>query len=167
MTPRRSMAEIVDLVIEDPRWAAHPLQDLAEQAASAALAGAGIARRDVEIACLACDDARIATLNAEFREKPQPTNVLSWPALPLRPDAADLPPPAAFPLALGDIAISLDTVAREAAESGIPINDHILHLILHATLHLLGYDHQAEGEATRMEEIEIRALAEMGIPSPY
>lgn len=167
------MPELVDLVIEDPRWKKTALPALAEQAAELALHHAGIATRDVEIALLACDDARIATLNSAFRGKDNATNVLSWPALDLFPGRPGGAPARAIPddptgaVALGDIAIAFETVMAEAESAGIPADHHILHLILHACLHLLGYDHQIDTDAEIMENLEVRALASAGIGSPY
>ena len=71
------------------------------------------------------------------------------------------------PLFLGDIAISYDTCAREAADQGKPLADHITHLIAHATLHLLGYDHIRDQDATLMEGLEVEILGKMGIANPY
>lgn len=167
------MTDLVDLVIEDPRWEGLPLSALAEQAAELALSHAGIETRDVEIALLACDDARIATLNSAFRGKDNATNVLSWPALDLFPDTAGgaplrtIPDDPTGPVALGDIAIAWETVMAEADSAGIPAEHHILHLILHACLHLLGYDHQIDTDAEIMENLEVQALASAGIASPY
>ncbi|WP_298806588.1 rRNA maturation RNase YbeY, partial [uncultured Lentibacter sp.] len=128
-----------------------------------------------EIALLGCDDSRIATLNTEFRAKPTPTNVLSWPdqALAAQDDGATPDRPKSDPhapdepLFLGDIAISYDTCAREAADQAKPIADHITHLIAHATLHLLGYDHIRDQDATLMEALEVEILGKMGIANPY
>lgn len=167
------MTDLVDLVVEDPRWEDTALADLAERAAELALAHAGIETREVEIALLACDDARIKTLNSDFRGKDNATNVLSWPALDLFPDSpggapSRVIPDASFgPVGLGDIAIAYETVMAEAEAGGIPPDYHILHLILHACLHLLGYDHQIDEDAELMENLEIRALASAGIESPY
>ncbi len=125
-----------------------------------------------ELSLLACDDARIAALNADFRDKPIATNVLSWPEEDLSPDlAGDAPraptsdPGGAF--GLGDIAIAYDTCAREAAEQGKPMVDHVTHLIVHGTLHLLGYDHIRDQDAAVMEAIEVKLLGIMGVPDPY
>lgn len=167
------MTELVDLVIEDPRWDAIALGDLAEQAAELALSHAGIETRDVEIVLLACDDARIKTLNSGFRGKDNATNVLSWPAFDLFSALPGAPPEQAIPddpfgpVSLGDIAIAYETVVAEAEAGGIPLENHILHLILHACLHLLGYDHQIDEDAELMEKLEARALASAGIASPY
>ena len=113
---------LTDTIIEDPRWRASDLAALAERAARAALGQLGHDPDLFEIGVLGCDDARIAALNAEFRDKPAPTNVLSWPALTLAPPGAGAPPPApgapALPgmaQALGDIAIAWDTCTREGA----------------------------------------------------
>ncbi|MEL6599980.1 MAG: rRNA maturation RNase YbeY [Pseudomonadota bacterium] len=161
----------VDLVIEDPRWEALPLPRLAEVGTRAALTAAD-AGEGYEIVLMACDDARIADLNAEFRDKSTPTNVLSWPAHDLAPLVAGEAPPAppapdGFDDALGDIALAYETCIREAREQGKPIEDHLTHLILHATLHLLGYDHTHAADAALMEGLERKALAQLGIPDPY
>lgn len=168
-----TMEPLVDTLIEDPRWQALDLGDLAERAAQAALAGVGLSGVGFEISLLGCEDKRIAELNADFRGKPQPTNVLSWPSderaaaqdggRPLRPK----PGREGMPEELGDIAIAYETCAREAEEQGKAMGDHVLHLLVHGTLHLLGYDHVRDGDAALMEETEARVLATMGIANPY
>ncbi|MFB2531952.1 rRNA maturation RNase YbeY [Paracoccus sp. p3-h83] len=164
---------LVDPVIEDARWSDAGLEALAEAAARATLADQGLDAAGFEISLLACDDARIAALNADFRGKPQPTNVLSWPseergaaADGARPDAPD-PGDDDEPESLGDIAIAYDTCAAEAQAAGKPVADHTTHLIVHATLHLLGYDHIRDADATLMEATETRILAQMGLADPY
>ena len=167
------MMMLVDTMIEDARWQAPGLAALAERAARAVLASLGLGAQGFEIGLIGCDDARIAILNAEFREKPQPTNVLSWPSEDRAAEGAglmpDLPAPGADgdPDYLGDIAIAYDTCAREAAEQGKPLADHVTHLVVHAVLHLLGYDHIENADAALMEGLEVRILASMGLPDPY
>lgn len=168
-----TMRPVVDILIEEPRWQAAGLATLAEAASLAVLADQGIAAGGVEISLLACDDGRIATLNADFRGRPQPTNVLSWPSAD-RAAATDggrprLPRPgsATMPAELGDIAIAWQTCAAEAEAQGKPLADHVAHLVVHATLHLLGYDHMRERDATLMEAAEVRILAAMGLANPY
>ncbi|RED11783.1 rRNA maturation RNase YbeY [Pontivivens insulae] len=161
----------LDIVIEDPRWEKVQLPNWADRATALALKAAK-APEGYEIVIMACDDPRIAALNAEFRDKPKPTNVLSWPAhdlAPLMPGEIPAPPPApdGFDDALGDIAISYDTCVREAREQGKALADHATHLLLHATLHLLGYDHETEEDAQLMEKLESEALASIGIADPY
>ena len=164
---------LVDLVIEDPRWDEDRLSALAERAAQATLAHLGLLAEGFEIALLACDDARIAALNTEFRDKPQPTNVLSWPTWDLSTDTEgappDLPEPGdgADPESLGDIALSYDTCAQEAAEQGKEFDAHLMHLVVHSVLHLLGYDHIRDKDAALMENTEVAILAELGVADPY
>ncbi len=167
------MAQLTDTIIEDDCWEKAGLEDLAETAARAALVHLGLDPEGFEIAVLACDDARIAELNAEFREKPTPTNVLSWPSeergaevegqAPELPEGEDGP----FATELGDLAIAFETCAREAQEAGKTMADHVTHLIVHGTLHLLGYDHLRDGDATLMENLETEILGKMGIADPY
>jgi probable rRNA maturation factor len=167
------MTDLVETVVEDPRWDAFGLGPLAERAARGALQGVGLPAGGFLIGLLACDDARIAVLNADFRGKPQPTNVLSWPSeergaevpgeTPAPPDSG----PEDDPESLGDIAIAWDTCAREAEEQGKPLQDHVTHLIVHATLHLLGFDHVEDADAAVMEATEVRILASLGVSDPY
>ncbi|MCI5109784.1 MAG: rRNA maturation RNase YbeY [Marivita sp.] len=167
------MTTLTDIVIEDPRWDAAGLEDIAEAAAIKALEYLGFPISGYEIAVLACDDERIAELNAEFRGKPTPTNVLSWPTFDLAAEddgAAPTPPPPPDPLmgeSLGDIAIAYDTCLREAEDAGKSLHDHATHLIVHGVLHLLGYDHIRDRDATLMEGLETRILGKMGVADPY
>lgn len=159
-----------DILIEDPRWEEAQLEALATPAIEAVLRHHGLGAAEVSV--LGCDDARIAVLNADFRDKDKATNVLSWPEEELGPeeDGGDpYPPEPDFDgsLSLGDIAISYDTCAREAAEQSKPMADHVTHLIVHATLHLLGYDHIRDADATRMEQLEREILGTLGVADPY
>ena len=155
----------VDVIIEDPRWGGVGLEALAKGACVATLAHFGIA--GAEISLLGCDDARIAGLNTEFRGKPTPTNVLSWPSeerAAAEPGGHPAPP---RDLELGDIAIAYETCIREAEGAGIAFSDHVSHLLVHGTLHLLGYDHIDEKDAALMEHLEVEILGKMGIADPY
>ena len=167
------MEPLVDCVIEDERWQAFGLEPLALQAVQATLGALGLPEDGFTLAVMGCDDARIAVLNAEFRGKPVPTNVLSWPAQELAAedegDTPDLPDPGTpdDPEPLGDIAISYDTCAREAVEAGKPMADHVTHLVIHGLLHCLGYDHIRDSDAALMEGVEVRILATLGLSDPY
>ncbi|SIS80196.1 rRNA maturation RNase YbeY [Phaeovulum vinaykumarii] len=167
------MEPLVDTLIEEPRWDGIDLETLADRAARAVLAALDLPGTGFTLACLACGDARIAALNAEFRGKNTPTNVLSWPSEERGAEVAggrpDLPAPgsAIMPAELGDIAIAWETCVREAAEQGKRLQDHVTHLLVHAMLHLLGYDHLEEADAEVMEALETRILAGLGIADPY
>lgn len=166
------MAELVETLIEDARWREVGLATLAEVAARNTLVHLTHFPDDFAISLIGCDDARIMSLNDDFREKPKATNVLSWPsqeraaekegAHPAPPHIGPIPPEE-----LGDIAIAYDTCLAEALSAGQPISAHVTHLIVHATLHLLGYDHISDADAALMEGLEVEILASMGHPDPY
>lgn len=160
---------MIDCLIEDPRWKALGLEALAAKAAGAVLARLEL-EGEYEISLLACNDARIAELNADFRGKAKPTNVLSWPSEERAPDnPGDMPhlPEEPHESELGDIAIAYETCAREAEEAGKTMIDHCTHLLVHGTLHLLGFDHETDPDAALMEGLETEILAKMGIADPY
>ena len=167
------MSVIVDIVIEDPRWEDFGLEALAEIAVRAAMAELEMEAEGYLLCLMGCDDARIAELNADFRGKPTPTNVLSWPSEERgAEDDGDLPEPpepgdAEDPDELGDIAIAWEPCAREAEEQDKPFRDHVTHLVVHGFLHLLGYDHIRERDAALMEACEVRILARLGLSDPY
>ncbi|WP_298838965.1 rRNA maturation RNase YbeY [uncultured Roseobacter sp.] len=160
-----------DVLTEDPRWDAFGLAALAERVVPLTLEHVGVSP-DAQVSLMGCDDARIAALNADFRDKPGPTNVLSWPAADLAsetPGGAPYPPEPEFDgtVELGDIAIAWETCAREAEAAGKPMADHVCHLIVHGLLHLLGYDHIRDPDATLMEGLESHILGKMGLDDPY
>lgn len=157
------LCQTVEIRVEDARWdAALPrFQTLAETAVAAALAASGDwpAGEAAEISVLATDDARIAGLNGTFRGKARATNVLAWPS--------GEPADANGHRFLGDIALAFDTMTAEADAAGTAFSAHTAHLLVHATLHLLGFDHQTDEDAAGMEEVEVRALASLGVRNPY
>lgn len=150
----------------DIGWAA-----LAARAAETALAltpHAGLAAGDfaAEISVRFSDDAEVRQLNAAYRQKDRPTNVLSFPMV--QPDLLDtLTNGDDGEVLLGDIVLAAETVAAEAAEKRIGVEAHATHLIVHGTLHLLGYDHGTDDDAEHMEAIERDALARLGLSDPY
>ena len=163
------MSVTLDILIEDDRWG-RGFADIATRAASAALQGVGLEPADFEVSVLACDDVRIAKLNEDFRQKGQPTNVLSWPSDERAAEVdGEMPDPPDLPMdaELGDIAISYDTCAREAADAGKLFEHHVTHLMIHGTLHLLGFDHTRDGDAVLMEGVETEILGKLDIPNPY
>ncbi len=172
------MPDSVLCQIEDKRWQTAGLDDVAERATRATLAFLGHDPARFEISLLGCSDARIADLNADFRGKPVPTNVLSWPSEDLSPKkAGERPQPpgktslfptgADMPIELGDIAIAFETCQSEADKAGLSLVDHTTHLIVHGVLHLLGYDHVRDQDATLMEGLETDILGSMGLDDPY
>ena len=104
----------------------------------------------------------IAVLNAAFRDKEAATNVLSWPSAERSPGTPLTDTPE-----LGDIAMAYETCVREAEAGGISLEFHTLHLLVHGTLHLLGYDHEEDADADLMEATETAILAKLGVPNPY
>ena len=163
---------LIDCIIEDARWEAFGLEPLAEAAGRATLAALALHADHFAIALMGCDDARIAVLNADFRGKPAPTNVLSWPSAERGAETPGVTPDlpagdAKEPVELGDIAIAWETCAREAAGQGKVMGDHVTHLVVHGILHLLGYDHVSDADATLMEQTEQRILATLGVADPY
>lgn len=158
--------------LESPLWAEVPIEAVLHRVVPLVLAECGVEAEGVEIAVMATDDDGIARLNAEFRGKPTPTNVLSWPVQDLgpgKPGARPCTPKAdAFgDLPLGDVALAFQTCAREAAEQGKPLEAHLTHLIVHGVLHLLGYDHIDDADAALMERCEVEILGKLGIADPY
>lgn len=151
-----------EILIESERWRASPF---GEDAAETIAAKAGDAAADelglaasAGWAALLADDATLQRLNADYRGKDAPTNVLSFPSLQ-ETDVMDGH--------LGDIAISAETVLAEALDAAKPPLHHLAHMIVHGVVHLAGFDHATDAEAEEMEAIEVRALARIGVPDPY
>ena len=146
---------MIDVEIEDAAWttALPEAEALVRAAAEATLASEGAVGEGVTL--LLTDAATVRDLNARFRDQDKPTNVLSFPALP-NPDRF-----------LGDVALAYGVCAREAREQGKPLAHHLQHLVAHGVLHLLGYDHMSDAEASEMEGLERAVLAGLGVPDPY
>jgi probable rRNA maturation factor len=123
----------------------------------------------VLISLLLCGDDRIQHLNSQFRGKDRPTNVLSFPQLDddLFGDNALAAKNQPNKIFFGEIAIARETVMAQADELGIEINDHLAHLFVHGVIHLLGYDHENDRNATEMEALEVAILAAFSIANPY
>ena len=160
----------IDINVERGPWAEvlPGFEQICQRAIRAAVAKGAVCEDEDEaqweISVMLCDDGAIQVLNRDWRGQDKPTNVLSFPAPP-----DDLPAelPDGAPILLGDIAVALDTTQREAVEQEKALEDHFCHLMVHGMLHLLGFDHETDGQADEMEPLEIEILAGLGIDSPY
>lgn len=151
----------IDTHVDGGRWPTQAALDMiVERAVSAAMARTGLEDLESELSVLFTDDESIRTLNAQWRGKNTPTNVLSFPAQSLQPGQR----PGAM---LGDIICAYETVRKEAELEGKAFDVHLTHLVVHGFLHLLGYDHENDTEAEEMEALERAILADMGIADPY
>jgi probable rRNA maturation factor len=126
----------------------------------------------VEMSLVLADDALVQTLNRDYRDKDKPTNVLSFALLDDLDDTDEstddvLARDEGMPILIGDVILAFETVQREALEQGKSFGDHLTHLVIHGVLHLLGYDHQSDPDADRMERLETSILARLGIADPY
>jgi probable rRNA maturation factor len=157
----------LDLAIEADWPAATDWADLAFRCHEAASNVAPeLANQRLTADLLLTSDAEVQNLNRQWRAKDKPTNVLSFPMLE-RTDLLALARDGPEEM-LGDLALALETCAREAADKAVPLEHHTAHLIIHGLLHLAGYDHETEpDDAAAMEALEIKALAMLGIPDPY
>ena len=147
---------MIEVEIEDAAWTA-ALPDAAAVAERAATAALGTVTGDVVV--LLTDDATVRDLNARFRDRDRPTNVLSFPAAEMT-----VPGPAPH---LGDLVLAFGVCAAEAEAQGKALADHLSHLTVHGVLHLLGRDHEADAEAEAMEGEERSILASLGVADPY
>jgi probable rRNA maturation factor len=146
------MVESIAVVVADAGWrvAVPRAERLARRAAAAALAEAGAAGA---VTVLLADDRAVKRLNGDHRGRAKPTNVLSFPA--------------AMPGVLGDIALGLGVVRREARAAGRGVGAHLAHLVAHGALHLAGHDHAVAGAARRMERAEARIMRRLALPNPW
>jgi probable rRNA maturation factor len=161
----------LEIAIEaDEEWdSSRSWEELARSAAEAAIAESAYPDlatvRPVEISVRLTSDSQVQALNAEWRGKDKPTNVLSFPmAEPYELQAETF---IAREMLLGDIILAHGVCASEARDKGISLESHAVHLVVHGTLHLLGHDHHDDDEAADMEAREIRALERLGIANPY
>ena len=164
----RAAALRIAVVIEEDAWQADlpAVSGLLRKAARRAMAQARQdgwqgSRKAHELCIVLSDDRHVRQLNREYRGKDKPTNVLSFAAL----DAGK--PDSDTPWHLGDVILALGVVRKEATKQRKVLGDHLTHLVIHGVLHLLGYDHEEDAEAERMEALEIAALKRLGIGNPY
>ena len=155
----------VDVSVEAPEWGegseeGDSWNDLVETWVRAALCDL-ILPEGAEVSVVLADDARVAELNGQWRNRPGSTNVLSFAANDGEPD------PARWQPLLGDIVVAHGVAVREAREQAKRLSHHVAHLVIHGALHLVGLDHLDAGDAEAMEQRERRILASLGIADPY
>lgn len=152
----------VDVIVEDDAWRALGEIEAVVLSAAAALCSlrADLIEGNAAATVMLADDAHMTALNSTFRGKPKTTNVLSFPAGALNAGDGEA-------RHLGDIILARETVEREAREQDIPVQHHVQHLTVHGILHLVGFDHETDEDATEMEGVETSVLAALGVPDPY
>ncbi|HEX2526262.1 MAG TPA: rRNA maturation RNase YbeY [Geminicoccus sp.] len=156
----------IEVTVEAEAWnttVTDPIGLVQTTAAQTLIEAAPAHLRNAQVSVLLTDDERIRILNHDWRGKDKPTDVLSFPAYD-----PDVPVPPGMVPELGDIAVALETVRRDAAAEGRAAEEHLRHMIVHGVLHLLGFDHETgESDALRMERTEAMILARFGIADPY
>lgn len=151
------ITHLIDIEVEEDGWldVLPDARSVVETGILAALNAVDVTEQ-TDIVVLLCDDTEMKLLNKEYRQKNAPTNVLSFPAPKMKGMAH-----------LGDIALGLETCVREAEEQRKTLKNHVLHLSVHGTLHLLGYDHMTDEEAEEMEDLERDILKSLNVADPY
>ncbi|EJF75434.1 rRNA maturation RNase YbeY [Bartonella alsatica] len=151
----------IDIIVEDTGWDDEQmLYNISEKALTTTMHHLSLENIASEVSLLFTDDKHMTQINAQWRNKNISTNVLSFPAFPLK--VGQTPG-----LMLGDIIIARETVLFEAKKEGKLFQDHLTHMIVHGVLHLLGYNHETDDEAHQMEKLEREILQELSIKDPY
>ena len=156
----------VDVSLQDPAWnSLAKIERIVKESALKTLELAILPKvavdRDLEASLVLANDDLLHVLNNTYREKDKPTNILTFASLDSEEPMTD------GVLSLGDVFLSYETLMKEAKDQGRFITDHVRHLVVHGVLHLLGYDHIKENDATDMETLEIRILETLGVQNPY
>lgn len=167
LLPHDGLTVSVDIPHQAWLEALPAVERLVDTAILASLRRACPALDEAEISVVLVDDATQRILNETWRENDRPTNVLSFPATDTLAGAVPQREFPGVPLTLGDISLAFETIRAEAREQGKSLDDHLVHLVVHGVLHLLGYDHIVEADAAVMEALEIAILAGIGIKDPY
>ena len=149
-------APAIDILIQSPLWSAQPLAEQTVREAIVA-ASATISTKNGELSIVLTDDSSIRALNRQWRGIDKPTNVLSFPGLGIDDG----------PRMFGDIVIAYETLERECEQDQREFLHHLAHLAVHGFLHLIGYDHETDAEADKMEGLESRIMTRLNLPDPY
>ncbi len=167
MATNKTAPLLIDLIFDAPEWAKSKLSARKRVREVLDLTWDMVPKRpkgvEPELTVTLTNDQSIKVLNRDYREKDKPTNVLSF---PMWDNMAEIPNNAGA-IPLGDIIIAFETIKREAIEQEKTLADHFTHMLIHGFLHLLGYDHMNEADATAMESLEIRVLKKLSISNPY
>lgn len=157
----------IEVIVASPSWlrAVAGATFWCERAGLAAVAESPHPLPEVEVAILLTDDDAVRGLNRDWRGQDRSTNVLSFPSH--EPERLAHLAGATGPFPLGDVVVALETLLREAAAEGCQPEHHLAHLVVHGTLHLLGFDHESDVDAEVMETLETRILTGLGVPDPY
>ena len=149
-------APAIDILVQSPLWSAQPLAEQTVREAIVA-ASATISTKNGELSIVLTDDSSIRALNRQWRGIDKPTNVLSFPGLGIDDG----------PRMFGDIVIAYETLKRECEQDQREFLHHLAHLAVHGFLHLIGYDHETDAEADKMEGLESRIMTRLNLPDPY
>lgn len=162
MSDTAATLPVIDISVECEGWPPDTaLRHLLEKAILETRAVAGLEwPQQAELSVVFTDDASMADINGQWRDKPVPTNVLSFPG-------SDMTVGEPAQMMIGDLVFALQTLEREAAEQAKALDEHLTHLAIHGFLHLFGYDHMSESDARQMEALEITTLERLGIANPY
>ena len=156
----------VEIIFDDDRWASINFEHMVTKVFNQTLDELGYSKSDYFVSVLACNDKKMRKLNLTFRNKDASTNVLSWPSrdrLSSTEGGNPKPLKQKVDAELGDIALAYETCREEATQSKTNFTFHVQHLIVHGILHLLGYDHASDSDATLMEDLERQILGNLGV----
>lgn len=158
------MSHEITVIVQESRWrtALPDYEPITGRACLAALTAAYTRDLPVAVSIVLADDRIVRQMNEDFRDTDAPTNVLAFPAGANPSTLSE-----GEPLPLGDIILALQTLQREIREQVTSLENHLTHLVIHGTLHLLGFDHKIPAEAEKMEALEVEILASLGIGNPY
>lgn len=167
MTTNKTDPLFIDLIFDSPEWAKSKLSARKRVRDVLDLTWSMVPKRpkgiEPELTVTLTNDKSIKILNRDYREKDKPTNVLSFPMW----DNMSEIPNGAGAIPLGDIIIAFETIKQESIDQEKTLADHFTHMLIHGFLHLLGYDHMNETDATSMESLEIKILKKLLISNPY
>lgn len=158
----------IDIIVEDQEWqkCLPGYEDLCQKTTNVVFSYINLIQnieKHVEFSITLTNDKQIQSLNADYRGKNKPTNVLSFPQIIWSQDDWKDEPV----LMLGDVVISIETLKKECEEQSKTFEDHFTHMLVHSLVHLFGYDHETDEEAEEMESLEIKILKDMDIKNPY